>query len=68
MNQKIMDDKRLWMKTNNGFPLKWMSQCMTKDNGWHNIMVTKDNGWHNIMVTKDNGCHNVWQKIMDDII
>ena len=34
-----------------------MSQCMTKDNGWHNIMVTKDNG-----------CHNVWQKIMDDII
>ena len=45
-----------------------MSQCMTKDNGWHNIMVTKDNGWHNIMVTKDNGCHNVWQKIMDDTI
>ncbi len=27
-----------------------MSQCMTKDNGWHNIMVTKDNGWHNILV------------------
>ena len=30
-----------------------MSHCMTKDNGWHNIMVTKDNG-----------CHNVWQKII----
>ena len=45
-----------------------MSQCMTKDNGWHNIMVTKDNGWHNIMVTKDNGCHNVWQQIMNDNI
>ena len=45
-----------------------MSQCMTKDNCWHNIMVTNDNGCHNIMVTKDNGCHNAWQKIMDDII
>ncbi len=45
-----------------------MSQCMTKDNGWHNIMASKDIGWHNIMVTKDNGCHNVWQKIMDDTI
>ena len=45
-----------------------MSQCMTKDNWWHNIMVTNDNGCHNIMVTKDNGCHNAWQKIMDDII
>ena len=45
-----------------------MSQCMTKDNWWHNIMVTNDNGCHNIMVTKDSGCHNAWQKIMDDII
>ena len=34
-----------------------MSQCMIKDNGWHNIMVTKDKG-----------CHTVWQKIMDDTI
>ena len=34
-----------------------MSHCMTKDNGWHNIMVTKDNG-----------CHNVWQKIIDGTI
>ena len=32
------------------------------------LCMTKDNGWHNIMVTKDNGCHNVWQKIMDDTI
>ena len=45
-----------------------MSQCMTKDNWWHNIMVTNDNGCHNIMVTQDNGCHNAWKKIMDDII
>ena len=41
-----------------------MSQCMPKDNEWHNIIVTKDNGRHNIMLTKDNGCHNVWQKII----